>query len=120
MSLNIQGVTDEQTTCDLCGKTELGRTCIVVEDGTEVGRYGTSCVSRVLGYKVTAKSADMIEFNRRHNLHSAKVDFVNGMRALDGHRAALAREDIARFWIKGPEALAVLMEGLEAHAKSTN
>ncbi len=115
-NLTIQGVTDEQTTCDRCGKLELRRTCIVVDTnaGVEVGRYGTSCVSRVLGQKVTARLADSIEFNRRHNLHSAKLDLARGVKTGNADMVTLAIEDIARYWIKGPEAMNKLVAAMLA------
>lgn len=105
-NLTIQGVTDEQTVCDRCGKVELRRTCIVVDTvaGVEVGRYGTSCVSRVLGRKVNAALADSIERMRRHNLRCAKLDLARGVRDGDAGVIALAVEDIARYWIKGDAA----------------
>lgn len=114
MNLTIQGVTDEQTTCDKCGKVELHRTCIVfdADAGIEVGRYGTSCVSTVIGRKVTGKAADSIELNRRHNLHNAKIDLANGVKYGHQDTVALAIEDIARYWIKGPEAMARLIHNM--------
>lgn len=65
--LHIIGVTDEQTECDRCGKLELKRTVIVHdEDGSEVGRYGTSCASAVLGVKWTGSDVDKLEAARRY------------------------------------------------------
>ena len=115
-NLKIQGVTDEQTVCDRCGKVELRRTCIVVdtEAGVEVGRYGTSCVSKILGRKVTAALADTIEFNRRHNLRSAKIDLAQGVKTGNQNVIALAIEDIARFWIKGDDAMNKLVTAMLA------
>lgn len=115
-NLTIQGVTDEQTVCDRCGKVELRRTCIVVDTdaGVEVGRYGTSCVSKILGRKVTAALADSIEFNRRHNLRSAKIDLARGVKAGDQNMIGLAIEDIARYWIKGDEEMNKLITAMMA------
>lgn len=65
--LHIMGVTDEQTECDRCGKLELKRIVIVHnEDGSEVGRYGTSCASAVLGVKWTGSDVDKLEATRRY------------------------------------------------------
>lgn len=67
--LHIVGVTDEQTECDRCGKLELKRTVIVHdEDGSEVGRYGTSCASAVLGVKWTGSDVDKLEATRRYRI----------------------------------------------------
>lgn len=114
-NLAIQGVTDEKTACDRCGRIELRRTCIIVDadEGVEVGRYGTSCASKILGRKITAKHADSIEFTRRHNLHSAKIDLARGVKASDPNMIALAIEDIERFWIKSPEAMHRLIENMK-------
>ena len=58
MNLYIKGTSNEQTECDRCGKVEIRCTVIVCdEDGVEVGRYGTACVSKVIGFKVTAAEA---------------------------------------------------------------
>jgi hypothetical protein len=112
--LTIQGVTDEQTTCDRCGKVELRRTCIVIDlhAGVEVGRYGTSCVSKVLGRKVTAALADSIEMNRRHNLRSAKVDLARGLKIGNMNVITMAVQDIARYWIRGEDAMKKLIDGM--------
>ena len=51
-ALIILGANDEQTTCDRCGKVELGRTVILgTEDKIEVGRYGTTCAGYMLADK---------------------------------------------------------------------
>lgn len=116
--LTIQGVTDEQTTCDRCGKVELRRTCIVIDTdaGVEVGRYGTSCVSKVLGRKVTAALADSIEMNRRHNLRSAKIDLARGLKAGNMNVITMAVQDIGRYWIKGEDAMKKLIDAMVAAA----
>lgn len=115
-NLVIQGVTDEQTTCDRCGKIELHRTCIVFNTaaGVEVGRYGTSCVSHILGRKITAKHADSLELMRRYNLHSAKLMLTRGLKSGNEGMVTLAVEDIARYWIKGADAMAELIAATRA------
>lgn len=75
-ALRAAGMNDEQTECDACGREELRGTVIVVdEDGNEVGRYGTTCASRVLGVKVTRSEVVSIEASRRqavvHTLRQA-------------------------------------------------
>lgn len=116
--LTIQGVTDEQTTCDRCGKLELRRTCIVIDTdaGVEVGRYGTSCVSKILVRKVTAALADSIETTRRHNLRSAKIDLARGVKAGNQDEITMAIEDITRYWIKGEDAMKKLIDAMVAAA----
>jgi hypothetical protein len=114
-NLTIQGVTDEQTTCDRCGRIELRRTCIIVDTiaGVEVGRYGTSCASKILGRKVAAKDADRIERERRHNLRCAKIDLARGVKTGDENMITMAIEDIERFWIKGAESMHRLIDNMK-------
>lgn len=64
----VIGITDEQTACDRCGKIDLRATVIVGdEDGAELGRYGTSCVARVMGMtsRYTLRNARAREAARR-------------------------------------------------------
>lgn len=82
-SLRAIGMNDEQATCGLCGKIELRGTVIVVdEEGAEIGRYGTTCVSKILGRKVTRRDAVLIETARRSDvrddLRHALVHFKAG------------------------------------------
>lgn len=89
--LHVAGVTDEQTTCDACGRVELRRTVIVADaDGIEVGRYGTSCAGRLLGRRLTAAGVDQAEAARRanvvHELRAARAERDRGM-----HREAAWR-----------------------------
>lgn len=67
--LAILGVTDEQTTCDICGKTHL-RSTVILHDleqpYVEVGRYGSTCAGRMLGgAKGVLKTARTVEMVRR-------------------------------------------------------
>lgn len=77
----IVAMTDEQTVCDLCGRSDLRGTVIVADaENVEVGRYGTDCVSRIVGSKVTRKTATNIEEVRRSF-------FVQALRAARRHQA---------------------------------
>lgn len=107
--LHIMGVTDEQTECDRCGKLELQRTAIVHDaDGAEVGRYGTSCVSQVLGTTWTAVAIDKLEAGRRHRVvtelrhsaaHLTKDDPDMAAECLaDARSYGLHREDELERW----------------------
>lgn len=83
--LQAAGMNDEQTTCDACGREELRGTVIVTDqDGVEVGRYGTTCASRVLGVKVTR--TDVV---KRENLRRQGV-----AREVGAARRALAAGDL--------------------------
>ena len=60
----ILGITDEQTTCDRCGKTHLRNTVIIHDDefpGVELGRYGSTCAGKELGIKGVLGLARRIE-----------------------------------------------------------
>ncbi len=57
------GTTDEVSTCDCCGKTNLKSTVAVSVDGGETQYYGVVCAARALGrsakeVKAGAKKAD--------------------------------------------------------------
>jgi len=80
MSKRIIGATDEQTTCDACGRTELKLTVIVGdEDGYETGRYGTTCVDMVLnngkGRRTTAQKVREIEACRKSEIYNCLHHF---------------------------------------------
>lgn len=105
------GMSNEHTECDRCGRMELRGTVIVAnQDGEEIGRYGTTCASYVLGYKVTRQDALSTEACRRSlirdELHrAAKAHaagdiptmqmYLDGARQIgivrDDERAAIAR-----------------------------
>lgn len=87
-SLKAVGMNDEQTQCDACGREELRGTVIVADqDGMEVGRYGTTCASRVLGVKVTRADAVSQESARRRGVANE----------IGAARTALAKGDLA--WV---------------------
>jgi hypothetical protein len=43
------GLTDEVTSCDCCGKSDLQRTVAFETDGGETVYYGTTCATRHTG-----------------------------------------------------------------------
>lgn len=92
----ILGITDECTTCELCGRVELKSTVIIGEDGVETGRYGSSCASKILGRKITAKAARNVEAVRRSNLseemrNARKAKDAGDMEAFAYHGKAILR-----------------------------
>lgn len=95
MTKRIIGATDEQTTCDACGRAELKLTVIIGdEDGYEIGRYGTSCADMVLGNgkgkRTTAQKVRLIEADRKgaiftnlqHFDREIEADFGYAMRLM--------------------------------------
>jgi hypothetical protein len=115
--LKARGMTDEQTTCDACGRIELRGTVILVdaESGEEIGRFGTSCASKKLGWSITRKDAVTIEAVRRQNVCD---DLRKGLKAANAGDAATAlwRVREARRWyglVRADEiALATKIEGM--------
>lgn len=63
--LRAIGMNNEQTECDECGRMELRGTVILANEEGEVGRYGTTCAGRLLGYKISRQDALGIEARRR-------------------------------------------------------
>jgi len=54
MSIKLVGITDEVTTCDHCGKTNLKKTFACIDDvklDGEVYYYGSDCYARLMGIK---------------------------------------------------------------------
>lgn len=59
--MKILGITDETTTCECCGKTNLKKTVVLeTEDGGEL-RYGTDCAARALLGKKSSSNRKTIE-----------------------------------------------------------
>lgn len=90
------GMTDEQTVCDACGRTELRGTVLLADaDGTIAYRLGTSCASRVLGRRVTRDDGRRLESARRHRVGAllalARADADAGRLASAAERAHDAR-----------------------------
>lgn len=57
---SVEGITDEVTVCDHCGKKNLKRTVLLVdnETGDEV-YFGTSCAAEALGWKERTPSSQL-------------------------------------------------------------
>ena len=115
-NLRAVGMTDEQTECDACGRMELRGTVILADDNGEVGRFGTTCASRKLGWSITRKDATTIEAVRRQHVtddlrHGLRAANAGNMadalwRAAEARRTGLVRAD--------EKALAEKIEALAA------
>jgi hypothetical protein len=44
--MKILAITDETTTCECCGKTNLKRVVVIEQDNGAIVRYGTDCASK--------------------------------------------------------------------------
>lgn len=98
--LHAVGMNDEQTECDACGRVELRGTVIVHDrDGVEVGRYGTTCASRILGWKVTRSNALGIEAARRSRVVIEIRNARNALEAGNTAKAALHVEGLHRWLV---------------------
>lgn len=60
--MKFLGVTDEQTTCDLCGKTNLKRTVALETADGSIVHYGCDCAARAL--KKTVKGVNTRDVNK--------------------------------------------------------
>lgn len=78
----ILGKSDEQTTCDACGKSNLKATVVLESESTGIVRYGVDCASRAL--KGNAKHANKKQIEHQSNA----IQF--------------ARENIAQFGVITP------------------
>lgn len=83
----IFGWTDEVTSCDCCGKSELSGTFGVELDTGEVVNYGSTCVVRNLGF------ADRKAFNKAMRQDVDKR--VKAARVRFAHTAEYAAEQVA-------------------------
>lgn len=99
-SLKVIGINNEQTECDRCGRMELRGTVILGNDEGEVGRYGTTCAGKELGYRVTRQDALNVEANRAYRVRSELVD---GLKALE-------RGDLpaVRMYLDGARSLGIV------------
>jgi len=66
------GTTDDQTTCDLCGKSNLKRTVVLKTDEGDIVHYGVDCAAMALrktGAKTTSRivshQADAVAYAQR-------------------------------------------------------
>ncbi len=113
-ALRVLGCNDEQTICDACGKIELHKTVILCDgDGTEVGRYGTTCASRKLGVKVTANTANLIEIARRQAVTRDIRDAFKRLAKGDFRMAAMDARDARTRGVHLPDEIAALA-GIDA------
>jgi hypothetical protein len=46
--MKVLGISDEVTTCECCGRTNLKKT-VALDNGNGVVRYGTECAARAMG-----------------------------------------------------------------------
>lgn len=49
----IKGISDEVTTCECCGRPNLKKTIVLVDDGC-VSYFGNECAARAMGRRKTA------------------------------------------------------------------
>lgn len=78
-AVTFLGITDEQTTCDLCGKSNLKRTVrLRFEDDAEECHYGVDCAARALGRTQTfVRNAAENAQSLADREAARRVDFMN-------------------------------------------
>lgn len=95
----ILGTTDDTTTCDCCGKTNLKKTVVLDIDGSVVF-YGTDCAARALtgskkDKKVVDSQATAIETAKRWLAKGFKVEVVrDGIWNKFGYRTSFKNNKI--------------------------
>ena len=60
------GVSDEQTTCDACGKTNLKKTVVLESESAGIVRYGVDCAARALKGNNKKSTRDIIELRAKY------------------------------------------------------
>ena len=82
----ILGTTNDITTCECCGKTNLKKTVVLDVDGA-VLHYGIDCAGRaILGAK-SAKNSAIID-KRARAVDAARKDVANGLKDRETSRSA--------------------------------
>jgi predicted nucleic acid-binding Zn ribbon protein len=79
----IKGTTDECTTCEKCGRSDLKKTIVLAildADGNEEDYtyYGSDCAARALGTKQTSvkQMADFADYERPYQIARAKEEIA--------------------------------------------
>lgn len=57
--MKILGITDETTTCECCGKTNLKKVVVMQNEAGNILRYGTDCAARAQGKKSSLVKAEV-------------------------------------------------------------
>ena len=70
----VLGVTDEETVCDCCGRTELKATVALETADGEVVHFGRVCAARAAGVSAAAVDAALRTVNQREVLDRWKTD----------------------------------------------
>lgn len=74
----IAGISDDSTTCEVCGRIELRSTVhLVMDDGSEL-RAGSSCAARKVGTTATNMRASVKTYSK--NLQIARSNFPDYFR----------------------------------------
>src|SRR5688572_10141384 len=57
--MKILAITDETSTCECCGKTNLKKVVVLQKEDGSVVRYGTDCAARAQGRKSNAVKVEV-------------------------------------------------------------
>jgi hypothetical protein len=68
------GTTDENTTCDCCGKSNLKMTVVLRDDEGEFYFFGRSCAARATGWKAANLDRQVIAANSKRTEAAARVE----------------------------------------------
>lgn len=120
------GTTDENTTCDCCGKSNLKMTVVLKDDEGNFHFFGRSCASRATGWKAAYLERRVIEANNKRDRARELADrlgayLADGERGLTrfitnnwvacGHKP---REDSAE-WLRANYDKAMVEAGMPVH-----
>lgn len=64
-SYTVIGTTDENTTCDCCGKSNLKMTVVLRDEAGEVVFFGRSCAAKATGWKSAYLSREILAADSR-------------------------------------------------------
>jgi hypothetical protein len=65
--LQVIGTTDQQDTCDCCGKTNLKMVVVLKDDDGEFCFYGRTCAARATGRRVALIDREILAANAEAN-----------------------------------------------------
>lgn len=79
---HVRGITDEVSTCDCCGRTDLKRTVVLESEATGIVHFGTDCASRAMATKMSRKAFETVataaSFAAKHGATAAVRKFGFG------------------------------------------
>ena len=79
--MKVLGTTDEVTTCELCGRSDLKKTVILQDSDGEIVHYGADCAARAAGW-TEAEVTKAVRLANREALEAADAERIRIRRDL--------------------------------------